>query len=192
MSEFNREWIAALAAPDAGTRAKAAAEIYRVGCDRAEPVLRRWLENAQFALLCGPNPAATVGLAVLPAAFSAIRAAHHSPDLAEVPPEQDAVEFELHFPGGISLDVLTTRDPSGSGAIANFLKKLGEGIQQVEFPCTDVDRAAGILHDRFAIHPVYPQKRPGANGTHVNFFLVSAPAGKLLIELYEPSSTTAS
>jgi len=110
------------------------------------------------------------------------------PHLAQVPTEQDASEFELHFPGGITLDVLTTRELEGTGAIARFLAKQGEGIQQVEFRCEDVDRAAAILQKDFGVEPVYPCKRPGADGTRVNFFLVSTASGqKVLIELYEPA-----
>src|SRR4030095_3472325 len=99
--------------------------------------------------LCGVDPVATVGLAVLPLTFAGIREANDWPRLAQVPPEQDASEFELQFPGGVALDVLTTREPGGAGAIARFLAKQGEGVQQVEFRCADVDRAAAILREQF-------------------------------------------
>jgi len=85
------------------------------------------------------------------------------------------------------LDVLTTRDPQGSGPIAKFLAKFGEGVQQVEFRCADVERATQILKEQFAMQPIYPQARAGADDTRVNFFLVpSATVGKILIELYQP------
>jgi len=141
--------------------------------------------------LCGGTPVVTVGVAVQPATFEKIREANGTPRLAEVPTEQDAQEFELHFPlqggaGGVALDVLTTREPGGQGAIARFLAKQGGGIQQVEFGCRDVDRAAAILRSEFGVEPVYPAKRPGADGTQVNFFLAAHPDGKkVLIELYE-------
>src|SRR6267143_1274903 len=110
------------------------------------------------------------------------RQAHH---LADVPPDQDAEEFELHFPNDLSLDVLTTRDPEGSGAIAKFLAKFGEGVQQVEFRCTNVDRATQILKEKLNVQPIYPQSRPGADNTRVNFFLVPLQSGgKALIEIY--------
>jgi hypothetical protein len=66
-------------------------------------------------------------------------------------------------------------------------------VQQVEFRCTNVDRATQILREKFAVAPVYPATRGGADGTRVNFFLVSSPgAGKVLIELYElPASAQA-
>ncbi len=138
------------------------------------------------ALLLTPNPNITVGLAVQRETFGRIRIANGTPGLAEVPPDQDAEEFELHFTEGISLDILTTREPGGSGAIAKYLAKFGEGIQQVEYRCADVDRATQILKDKFTIDPVYPATRAGADGTRVNFFLVASPdGGKVLIELYE-------
>src|SRR6266478_4597037 len=128
----------------------------------------------------------TLGLAVERATFGRIRVANGTPRLAEVPAEQDAEEFELHFPDGILLDVLTTREPGGSGAIARYLAKFGEGAQPVEFRCENVDRATEILKEKLNVKPVYPATRPGADGTRVNFFLVPTPAGgKVLIELYE-------
>jgi hypothetical protein len=184
--EWNKDWIEALSSDDPAARATAAAQIYRVGSERAALAVSACWQNAELAALCGRSPKPTVGLAVRPETFARIRAAHNFPRLADVPPEQDASEFELHFDGGIALDILTTRDPQGSGAIAKFLSKQGEGIQQVEFRCSDVDRAAAILRDQFHITSVYPQKRPGADGSHVNFFLVPGPdSSKILIELYE-------
>jgi hypothetical protein len=86
------------------------------------------------------------------------------------------------------MDILTSRDAAGSGAIAKYLQKFGEGIQQIEYRCANVDRATQILRDKFGIAPVFPATRTGADGTRINFFLVSAPsASKVLIELYEPA-----
>src|SRR5216683_6299757 len=150
----------------------------------------RWAENELSALLLGPNPAITVGLAVQRDTFGRIRIANGTPRLAEVPPDQDAEEFELHFTDGISLDILTTREPGGSGAMAKYLAKIGEGIQQVEYRCASIDRAAQILKEKFQVAPVYPATRAGADGTRVNFFLVASPdGGKVLIELYEGKSS---
>jgi hypothetical protein len=56
----------------------------------------------------------------------------------------------------------------------------------VEFRCLDVNRAAAILRENFGVTPIYPEARPGADGTRVNFFLAPTSAGgKVLIELYE-------
>jgi hypothetical protein len=190
MNEILTEWIEGLSSRNADERAKAAAEIYRVGSRRAAAAVQAWWQNAEMARLCGAGPAATVGLAVQPLTFAKIREANNFPHLAQVPPEQDASEFELHFSSGVALDVLTTRQPDGAGAIARFLARQGEGVQQVEFRCVDVDRAAEILRDHFGVQAVYAAKRPGADGSNVNFFLVAAPDGsKVLVELYESAGT---
>jgi hypothetical protein len=82
--------------------------------------------------------------------------------------------------------VLTTHTPGGAGAIARYLGKFGEGIQQVEFDVHDVDKASSILQERFGLERIYPVTRAGANGTRVNFFLVTGSDGrKTLIELVE-------
>jgi len=167
-------------------RSAAATEIYRRGRVPADRAVYTWWSNPEFTQLCGASPAVTVGLAVRPATFARVREANGLPPLALVPPDQDGEEFELHFPNDISLDVLTTAEPDGQGAIARYLANFGEGVQQVEFRCKDVDRATQILKENFGVQPVYSQTRAGAGNTRVNFFLVSSPnSGKVLIELYE-------
>jgi hypothetical protein len=179
--------ITALWSADPSIRRLAATELYRAGRAPADRAVHGWWANSEFsALLLGPNPEVTVGVAVERATFARIREANGSPRLAEVPPDQDAEEFELHFADGISLDILTTKEPGGAGAIARYLAKFGEGVQQVEFRCTNVDRATQILQEKFGLAAIYPQTRPGADGTRVNFFLVASPgAGKVLIEFFE-------
>jgi len=179
--------IAELSASEPSARKTAAEEVYRLGRAVAGIAVAAWWDDAELsALLFAPNPVITVGIAMPREAFNRIRIANGTPRLAEVPPDQDAEEFELHLAEGISLDVLTTREPGGEGAIARYLAKFGEGVQQVEFRCTNVDRATEILKERFKIAPVYPATRHGADGTRVNFFLVTSPdGGKVLIELYE-------
>ncbi len=182
--------IADLSSADASKRNAAAGEIYRLGRATAGSAISVWWTESELsALLLGPNPAITVGLAVQRDTFGRIRIANGTPRLADVPPDQDAEEFELHFDEGISLDILTTREPGGSGAIAKYLTRFGEGIQQVEYRCANVDRAAQILKEKFQVDAVYPATRHGADGTRVNFFLVPSPdGGKVLIELYESQS----
>ncbi len=181
--------IEGMSASDPEARMTAATEIHHLGRALADHAVFPWWDDPElFSLLEGGNPFVTIGLAVSPGRFQQIREANGSPRLAELPPDQDAQEFELHLPGGLSMDVLTSKDPAGSGAIAKYLQKFGDGIQQVEFRCQDVDRATQILRQKFALNPVYPATRPGADGTRINFFLVSAPgADKVLIELYEPA-----
>lgn len=183
-----------LADSDPLKREAVAAKIFACGCDLARPVLENWLADRELALLflagASQAPQETVGLAVAPANFERIRAAFGSPALADVPPDQDALEFEIEFPTGVRLDILTTREPAGAGAIARFLQKFGEGIQQVELLATNVDRAAQILHERFGLAPLFPATRSGANATRVNFFLVPLPAGgKVLVELVEATAS---
>jgi hypothetical protein len=178
--------IADLSSSESVMRSAAALEIYRRGRAPADRAAYIWWTNPEFAALFGATPAVTVGLAVRRETFARIRNANGSPPLAAVPPDQDAEEFELHFPNDVSLDVLTTRDPQGAGAISRFLGKFGEGVQQVEFRCTSVDRATQILKEKFRVQPIYAETRTGADNTRVNFFLVPSPvAGKVLIEFYE-------
>ncbi|HEY2352670.1 MAG TPA: TerC/Alx family metal homeostasis membrane protein [Candidatus Acidoferrum sp.] len=191
--------IAELAAPESSARSTAALEIYQQGRGPADNAVADWWRDPELsALLSAPEPRVTVGVAVQRETFAAIRAANGTPALADVPPDQDAEEFELHFANGVALDVLTTREPGGQGAIARFLSRFGEGVQQVEFQCRNVARATAMLRERFGIQAVYPEPRRGAGGTTINFFLlpVSQPgseASKVLIELYElPESSTSS
>ncbi|MGB7846822.1 MAG: hypothetical protein WBL63_14495 [Candidatus Acidiferrum sp.] len=189
MNDTLQRAIEGMSSSDPEVRVASATEIHHLGRGLLDHAVYPWWSDAELSsLLDGGNPKVTVGLAVVPERFERIHEASGSPRLADMPPDQDAQEFELHLPGGLSMDVLTSKDPDGSGAIAKYLKKFGEGIQQVEFRCKDVDRATQILREKFAMKAVYPATRPGADGTRINFFLVSAPAaGKVLIELYEPS-----
>lgn len=187
MSELLEHAIEGMASSDPEVRVVSATEIYRVGRALADHAVYPWWADKKLAdLLESHHPKVTVGLAVTPERFEQLHEANGLPRLAEVPPDQDAREFELHFPGGLTMDVLTTKDPAGTGAVAKYLQKFGEGIQQVEFLCKDVDRATQLLKENFGMNAVYPTTRGGADGTRVNFFLVAAPdERKVLIELYE-------
>jgi hypothetical protein len=189
MNELLQRAIEGLASPEAELRVLAATEIYRAGRAMADHAVYPWWVDTELAELLGASsPKVTVGLAVTPSTFANIHEANGSSRLADVPPDLDASEFEIHVPGGLSLDILTTKDPSGDGAIARYLQKFGEGIQQIEFLCKDVDRASQLLRENFEVQSIYPAARPGADGARVNFFLVEAPgASKVLIELYEPA-----
>ena len=175
--------IAQLAEPDPAQRAAAAASLYREGSSLSASATSEWMKDAEFRALVR-SAECVVGIAVQPKTFDAIRAANGSPRLADVPPDQDAKEFELTL-GGWHFDILTTRDPGGAGAIARYLQKFGAGIQQIEINVSDVDHATEILRARFGINPVYPETRPGADGTRINFFLAPAQGKKALIELVE-------
>ncbi len=192
-------WIAQLTNPEPRVRALAAYQLRSAVLMKAFYGINSWIGDPEFRELNRPftldakgdprwkRPPLVVGIAVQPETFEMIRAADGSPRLSDVPPDQDAIEFELAS-GTAGIDVLTTREPGGSGAIAKFLLKFGEGVQQIEVNVTDVDRATEILRTRFGFTPIYPATRPGADGTRVNFFLVPGPDGKkLLVELVEPA-----
>lgn len=192
-------WISGLADSDSGVRKESARRLYLAGALLFRSAFDEWIADPDFCELVRPfcvepqgkpSPVYTVGIAVQPDTFEKIRAANCSPRLADVPPDQDAREFELGFAGTCHFDVLTTREPASAGAIARYLAKFGEGIQQIELNVTDVDRATQILRARFGLTPVYPATRAGADGTRVNFFLVPTPnGGKVLIELVEPAAS---
>jgi hypothetical protein len=177
------QWIRQLSEGSEASRELAASALHRQGIALGDSAISRWREDAECRDMLG---AATVGIAVQPEQFAKIRAACGSPQLANVPPDQDAMEFELHFGTSVHLDILTTKAPGGGGAIDKFLQKFGEGIQQIEYLVPDVDRATELLRERFSVKPIYPQTRIGADDTRVNFFLVPTPDGKrVLIELVE-------
>lgn len=180
-------WITRLAAASAVEREAAARELFRLGCAAAEPVLRRWFADSEFRkLLPTGSVLLTVGVAAEPSQFESIWHAAGRPHRADVPPDQDALEFSLSFAHGVRIDVLTTREPGGPGAIARFLARFGAGIQQIECDVRDVTRATELLRTRFSAEPIYPETRAGADGTRVNFFLVPADENrKVLIELVE-------
>jgi len=196
------ELIGHLADADPATRTQTAWYLLHHATVQIAWVLADWRRDENFRALLveerivRPNeedvihPKLTAGIAVTPAAFEKIRAANGSPPLADAPADQDVIEFELEFPGTVvplvRLDILTTKAPGGDGAIARFLGKFGEGIQQVEIEVTNVDRATEILRARFQIEPIYPATRSGANGTRVNFFLLTTwDNKKALVELVE-------
>jgi hypothetical protein len=196
------ELISRLADRDPAERAWTASQLFGAGLARLFDSLKTWQEDKDFQkLLIRKNSGSdipmvpffaslTVGIAVIPETFEKIRAANGSVPLADAPTDQDVLEFELDFNDSglphVRLDILTTKAPGGNGAIARFLEKFGEGIQQVEIDVTDVDRATEILRTRFDVPPIFPATRAGANGARVNFFLVTASDNqKLLVELVE-------
>ena len=180
---------------DSHQREQAATKIFRQGVELASALVAKWLDDAELAKLFVKGEfhavETTVGLAVERENFSRIRTANGSPRLANVPPDQDAEEFELQFDRGVRLDLLTTKDPNGTGAIARFLRKFGEGIQQIELLVRDVDGATRVLREKAHLEPIYAKPRAGADGTRVNFFLAPTSHGKkVLLELVEAAANT--
>jgi hypothetical protein len=192
-------WIGQLGNPDVAKRRTAAMKLHAAASLLLHSAAGGWIALPEFRQLVSPSPIEggraggveitefVTGIAVPPEKFEEIRAANGSPRLCDVPPDQDAVEFELRFGDRARFDILTASDPNGAGAIARYLSKFGEGIQQIEMNVMDVDRATEILRTRFELTPVYPETRPGADGTRVNFFLAPASDGRrVLIELVQP------
>lgn len=197
MTEFTpvADLIFEMSDGDARVRAEAARKIYVAGVALCEPVLDAWRADKEFDELLVRavhefSPVRmVVGIAVKPETFQAIWKVNGEPALAQVPPDQDAREFELHCTDGTELDVLTTREASPTGAVAKYLEKFGEGIQQVELYVLAIDRATAILHSRFGVISIYPKAIAGADDSHVNFFLVTGAGGKrVLMELVEAKS----
>lgn len=194
--------IRSLHSTNPAERLRAAREIFDQGWKLARPTIEEWLRDPEILKIfpaAGVGaadakswpPGIAVGLAVVQETFERIRAANGSPRPARVPPEHDAIEFELDFPEGVRLGILTARRPDGNGALARFLRKFGEGIQQIEIRVRDVDRATNAIRARFGLESVYPAARAGANGARVNFLLVPAEGRKVLIELVEPPRESA-
>lgn len=197
-------WIELLSSSDSNQRAEGAAALYEAAYQLFTSAANNWMRDDEFrALVRSPDeagedsadamPAVVAGLAVNPVNFERIRAANGAPRMANVPPDQDAKEFELHVDIAkgrrANIDILTTREPERTGAIARFLQKFGEGIQQIEIYVRDVERATQILRSRFGLAPIYPNTRAGGDGTRVNFFLAEATNGKkVLIELVEATA----
>jgi hypothetical protein len=196
-------WIELLSSSDSNRRAEGAAALYEAAYQLFTSAANAWMTDDEFrALVRSPDeagaaseamPAVVAGLAVNPVSFERIRAANGAPRMANVPPDQDAKEFELHVDIAkgcrANIDILTTREPGGAGAIARFLQKFGEGIQQIEIYVRDAERATQILRSRYGLSPIYPNTRAGADGTRVNFFLAQAANGKkVLIELVEATA----
>ena len=196
------EFIDRLADSDPAQRLQVAQDLFSYGRGRTLNWLDEWSKEKDFETLIVRDqfmrpgvgsvsqPKLTIGIAVLPEVFERIRTAHGSPPLADAPSDQDVIEFELDLEGKLDprvrLDILSTKAPGGNGAIARFLEKFGEGVQQVELDVTDVDRATQILRARFNLDPICPATRAGANGTRVNFFLVTTSnSSKVLVELVE-------
>jgi len=189
-------WITQLADPDPNKRLAAAHALRGAAFAQCFTGSNHWIRDPEFCELLAPSAVTATGdprplrfvagIAVQPERFEQIRRANGWPRLADVPDDQDVIEFELHFGEEGDLDILTTCDSQGSGAIARYLAKFGEGIQQVELNVTNVDRATELLATRFGLRPIYSRARMGADQTRINFFLVPSETGKkCLVELVE-------
>src|SRR6185437_16956190 len=93
-----------LSAPDTLAREDTAREIFAIGFARAKQSVSQWLADADLADCFifgeygkqGRFPRTTVGIAIEPSRFSRMRAENGSPNLANVPTDLDAEEFEIN------------------------------------------------------------------------------------------------
>ena len=175
------ESIHRLGSADPNAREISARAIYRAGLDLCRALIENWRADSEFgALLMSSLHAGTttgieaqriiVGVAVEPANFEKIRAANGYSAPRPRAPDQDAMEFELHFGQHAELDILTTKAPGQQGAIARYLSKFGEGVQQIEIYVTDVDLASDVVKRKFKLDPIYPATRDGADGSAGELF----------------------
>ena len=119
MSSPLAQSIADLSSADELKRIAAASEIYRLGrATGGSAIAEWWAESELSALLHGPTPSITVGLAVPRDTFGRIRVANGTPRLAQVPPDQDAEEFAYE---GIA--------QKRSGAVAELQRLAGLSMQ---------------------------------------------------------------
>jgi hypothetical protein len=166
------EYIAQLGDADARVRLRAAGDIFDLGTRLCDPILEKWLADEELAGLlvrvegevnvpgaAGDGPprlrpsarscAATVGIAVQPGTFEKVREANGEPELARVPPDQDAMEFELEFSGHVRIDVLTTDAPGGTGADSALPGEIRRrdsagGVRCARCGCGEFDTAAEL------------------------------------------------
>jgi methylmalonyl-CoA/ethylmalonyl-CoA epimerase len=69
--------------------------------------------------------------------------------------------------------------------IGRFLDRKGQGIQQLAYRVSDLDRVSQVLRER-GLRLLYPEARRGTADSRVNF-VHPKDAGGVLVELVEPA-----
>jgi methylmalonyl-CoA/ethylmalonyl-CoA epimerase len=69
--------------------------------------------------------------------------------------------------------------------IAKFLERNGQGVQQVAYRVTDVEKVSAILRER-GLRLLYDEPRRGTSDSRINF-VHPRDAGGILVELVEPA-----
>jgi methylmalonyl-CoA/ethylmalonyl-CoA epimerase len=106
----------------------------------------------------------------------------------EVNEEQGVREAMLAVGDGqTQLQLLAPLGPDST--IAKFLDTRGQGIQQIAYRVTSIERAMQAAKDR-GLRLVYDEPRRGTNDSRVNF-VHPRDAGGVLVELVEPSAASA-
>jgi methylmalonyl-CoA/ethylmalonyl-CoA epimerase len=70
-------------------------------------------------------------------------------------------------------------------AIAKFLERSGEGVQQVAYAVDDIEATSRSLRHA-GVRLLYDQPKPGTAGSRINF-VHPKDAGGVLVELVEPA-----
>jgi len=105
------------------------------------------------------------------------------------------VHEEVNEEQGVREAMLAVGDPAGpriqllaplrpDSAIAKFLERNGQGVQQVAYTVADVEASAAALRAR-GLRLLYDQPRRGTGGSRINF-VHPKDAGGVLVELVEP------
>ena len=71
--------------------------------------------------------------------------------------------------------------------IARFLERNGQGVQQVAYRVTDVEKVSAILRER-GLRLLYDEPRRGTSDSRINF-IHPKDAGGILVELVEPNAS---
>jgi len=106
------------------------------------------------------------------------------------------VHEEVNEEQGVREAMLAVGDPAGpriqllaplrpDSAIARFLERSGQGVQQVAYTVADVEASAAALRAR-GLRLLYDQPRRGTGGSRINF-VHPKDAGGVLVELVQPA-----
>lgn len=99
----------------------------------------------------------------------------------EVNSDQGIEEAMLSLSDGSRIQLLASID--SNSAIAKFLNKNGEGIQQLAFRVTDIELAM-VAVSAAGMRLIYPEPKTGTAGSRINF-VHPRDAGGVLVELVE-------
>ena len=99
----------------------------------------------------------------------------HAPDAPDTSDTTDTAQ-------AAQLQLLAPLAPDS--AITRFLDRSGPGLQQLALTVRDVATATQLLRDQ-GVRVLYPEPRPGTDGSMINF-VHPRDAGGVLIELVQP------
>lgn len=98
--------------------------------------------------------------------------------------EQGIDEAMLAIPGDTYIQLIAPLGPDTT--IAKFIDKNGEGLQQIAYRVTDINKAMTLISEA-GLRLIYPEPRKGTSNSKINF-IHPKDAGGILVELVEHSS----